>query len=299
MNLRLYLEPMSLVLAPATAAWLLGCTPTTPGDDTDGSGSAESGADTESTGGTSQGQTSGQTSGTDPTGSETEQLPCPPIDIPACTVCECIDGEWACDDSACFACEELACGDSCLRCPDEEPNCGIPALEGVCTALGECVGVPPPKLGFCEGALQPGFESELVASGCADVVIEAHDGADERGLVVQLSQELALAQTAIDTGNPQHVELSATDPSVTIEGRAGFFVTAAECNDVVVPEIDINENWLPVAGMVIVDVVPDGAGQALATVQLVDVELHRLQPGPGPLVVNATWSDVSVGWFPG
>jgi hypothetical protein len=51
---------------------------------------------------------------------------------------------------------------------------------------------------------------------------------------------------------------------------------------------------------VIVDVVPDGApGLALATVQLVGVELHRLQPGPAPLVVDVTWSDLLVGWYPG
>jgi hypothetical protein len=296
----------SLTLLLGLAGTLAGCVdPKSIGLETadDGSGSAESGSaesGSEGSGGTSQGQTTGQTTGTDPTAGESGTAGCPPIDYGPCTECTCIDDEWQCEMICPASCEGLACGDGCLMCPEGEPDCAMPSADGICTAEGVCVGTPPPKLGFCEGALQPGFEDELDAvGGCGDVRIYAHDAADERGLVVQLSQELALAQTAIATGEPVHMELSATDPSVIIEGRAGFYVTTQECSDVIVDEPDIKENWLPTAGTVIVDVVPAGVDLAEATVQLVDVELHRLQPGPAPLVVNVTFSDVGVGWFPG
>jgi hypothetical protein len=284
----------SLALLLGCAAALAGCSdPKTSETADDGSGSAESGS-AGSAGSATEGQSSSQTDGSD-----TGPQPCPPIDIGPCQECTCIDGGWVCEPTCGPSCDGLECGAACLRCPDDDPECLGPSLEGVCTVLGACVGVPPPKLGFCLGALQPGFEVELTASGCADVLIEAQDDADERGLVVQLAPELGLAQAAIATGEPQHLELSATDPNVTIEGRAGFNVTAAECNDVIEPGIDIKETWAPVSGAVIVDVVPDGAGLARATVQLVGVELYRVQPGPGPLVVDVTWSDVLVGWFPG
>jgi hypothetical protein len=301
----------SLALLLGLAAGTAGCIdPKSIGQETDddGSGSAESGSDDESSGGNSSGQTTSQTTGqtdgpdTDPTmgeSSDTGDTLCPPIDIPACVTCECIDGDWACDSSACvYDCDGLACGEACMMCPAEDPECTAPEYEGVCTADGQCVGTPPPKLGFCEGALQPGFEGELdVVSGCADVVVFAHDAADERGLVVYIDQGLAAA--AIASGEPVHAELPATDPTVMLEGRAGFSVTAAECNDVVVREVDIKENWLPTAGTVIIDVVPLGPDQAEATVELVDVALHRVQPGPAPIVVNMTFSDVFVGWLPG
>lgn len=298
----------SFALLLGLAGSLAACIdPKSIGQETDdeGSGSAESGSDGDSSGATSQGQTTAQTTAqtdgpaTDPTtSSETGDL-CPPIKVPACVTCECIDGDWSCDESACaLDCEGLACGEACLMCPAEDPECGAPMLDGICTADGQCVGTPPPKLGFCEGALQPGFEGELeVVSGCADLVVFAHDAADERGLVVRVDQ--GIVDAAIAAGEAVHVELFATDPTVDLEGRAGFSVTAAECNDVVVDDVDIKENWRPAAGSVIIDIVPFGPMNAEATVQLVDVELQRVQPGPAPLVVNMTFTDVSVGWLPG
>lgn len=265
----------------------------------DGSGSAESGSaesGSEGSEGTSQGQTTGQT--TDPTAGESGTPGCPPIDYGPCEECTCIDDEWHCETICPASCEGLACGDGCLMCPEGEPDCAMPSLDGVCTTEGVCVGTPPPKLGFCEGALQPGFEDELDAvGGCADVMMYAHDAADERGLVLHVDQ--GLFSDAIASGMPVHAELPATDPSVFLEGRAGFYVTTTECSDFIENEPDIKENWRPTAGTVILDVVPVDASSANATAQLVDVELHRQQPGPAPIVVNVTWTDVSVGWLPG
>jgi hypothetical protein len=50
---------------------------------------------------------------------------------------------------------------------------------------------------------------------------------------------------------------------------------------------------------VILDVVPTGGNETETTVQLVGVELHRVQPGPAPITVNLTWSDVNVSPYPG
>jgi hypothetical protein len=268
------------------------------------SGSAESGSEGESSGSTTQGQTTqGQTEGpdtdTDPTSGESGTEPCSPIEIPECVTCECTDGAWSCDDSACiFDCTDQACGTACMMCTDA-PDCPTaPEFEGVCTADGQCVGTPPPELGFCEGALQPGFENELdVVAGCVDVLVFARDAADERGLRVSIEQGLVAA--ALASGEPVHAELSATDPAVELVARAGFGVTMMECSDVFGPGIDVQENWLPSGGTVIVDVAPADFEQATATVQLVDVVLHRVQPGPAPIVVNMTFTDVGVGWFPG
>ena len=55
---------------------------------------------------------------------------------------------------------------------------------------------------------------------------------------------------------------------------------------------------MPTGGTVILDLVPIG-GQTETTVQLVGVELHRVEPGPAPLTVDLTWSDVLVGEVPG
>jgi len=196
------------------------------------------------------------------------------------------------------SCAGEACGEACVLCPEDDPDCDFPIEEGVCTATGECVGVPPPKLGFCEGALQPGFELELdTVSGCSDLWVYARDMADERALVLSIDQ--GLVADAVATDMPVHAELPATDPTVSLEGRAGFAVTATECNDVIIDDPDIDENWLPNAGTVIVDVIPTGDGFANATVELVDVELQRLQPGPAPIVVDYTFTDVFVGWLPG
>lgn len=294
----------SLTLLLGLAGTLAGCIdPKSIGLETadDGSGSAESGSaesGSEGSEGTSQGQTTGQTNGTDPTAGESGTPGCPPIDYGPCTECTCIDDEWQCETICPASCEGLACGDGCLMCPEGEPDCAMPSLDGVCTAEGVCVGTPPPKLGFCEGALQPGFEDELDAvGGCADVMIYAHDAADERGLVLHVDQ--GLFSEAIASGMPVHAELPATDPSVFLEGRAGFYVTTLECSDFIENEPDIKENWLPTAGTVILDVVPVDASSASATAQLVDVELRRQQPGPAPIVVNVTWTDVNVGWLPG
>lgn len=298
----------SLALLLGLAGSLAACIdPKSIGDETDdqsGSASADSGSESEGSESTGQGQTTGQTTGatteptTEPTGNVDNGIDCPPIDIPACTECICVDGEWACDDSACVAeCTGQACGTACVLCPEDDPDCLMPD-EGVCTADEQCVGVPPPKLGFCEGALQPGFEGELEqASGCIDMLVFARDAADERGLVLRVDQ--GLVDETVATGMPVHVELSATDPTVTLEGRAGFYVTEAECNDAIGNDPDVKELWLPTAGTVIVDLQPTGGGLATATVQLVDVELHRQQPGPAPLTVNVTWTDVIVGGIPG
>lgn len=265
------------------------------GSGSDGSGSATSQGSVSDSVGTDSATSDSATS--DATG-DTEQLPCPPIDIGPCQECTCIDGDWLCEPTCAETCEGLACGDACLRCPDDQPDCRVPFDEGVCTAEGECVGTPPPKLGFCEGALAPGFEADLATvGGCSDLRVYGHDATDERGLVVYVDQGLVAA--AIAAGEPVHVELSATDPAVTLEGRAGTAVTAAECNDVVVPEVDVKETWLPSAGTVIVDVVPTMGELAEATVELVDVELHRTPPGPAALVVSHTFSNVVVGWLPG
>ncbi len=301
----------------AAALMVPGCIePISLGPETDDAGGSD---DTESDGATSQGSaTSGPGTATttgpgtddgpatatdgptdDGPATATDGDPCPPIDIANCVECECFDGEWACSNTGCvYDCEGFECGVGCMVCPDEDPECTSPEYEGVCTALGECVGVPPPKAGFCEGALQPGFEMDLeVVSGCIDMLVFAHDVADERGVVVMIDQ--GLVADAVATGMPVNVELSATDPSVTLEARAGQMVTALECNDVAKPGVEIDELWLPVAGTIIVDVVPDGFDTANATVQLVDVELQREQPGPETITFSMTMSDVYVGWLPG
>lgn len=296
----------SLALLLGAACLLPGCIdPKSIGQesDTEPGSSGDTGSASETDGMTSQtsGQTSGQTSNTtEPTGGETDTGPgCPPVQPEPCTECECVDGAWSCVDLGCVdSCEGEACGVACLLCPEGEPDCDFPLEDGVCTADGLCVGTPPPKLGFCEGQLQPGFEGELAAvSGCADMNVYAHDATDERGLVVFVDQ--GLVADAWASGMPVHVELSATDPTVHIEGRAGFLVTQAECNDAVGPGIDIKETWLPTAGTVIVDVIPMGTEQATATVELVDVELHRVQPGPASFTIDFTFTDVNVGWLPG
>jgi hypothetical protein len=294
----------SLALLFGLAGSLAGCIdPKSIGLETadDGSGSAESGSDgdaSEGSGGTSQGQTTGQTNGTDPTAGDSGTPSCPPIDYGPCQECTCIDDEWHCEPICPESCEGLACGEGCLMCPEGEPDCAMPSLDGVCTAEGQCVGTPPPKLGFCEGALQPGFDDELEQVwGCSDLVVFAHDAADERGLSLHVDPGLYAEAQA--TGMPVHAELDATDDSVDLEGRAGFYVTAAECSDFVENEPDIKEHWRPQAGTVIIDIVPIDEFSAAATVQLVGVELYRVEPGPAPITVDLTWSDVTVGPVPG
>jgi len=224
---------------------------------------------------------------------------CSPIDIAECVECECIGGEWSCDSSACvYDCAGVACGDACMMCPEDDPECTTLGSEGQCTAEGECVGTPPPLLGFCEGALQPGFEGELSeASGCSDMTVYAHDAADERAVVLSIDQ--GLVADAVASGMPLHAELPVTDPSVTLEARAGIMVTTNECNDVILPDEQIDETWVPSAGMVIVDIVPDAMDTGTATVELVDVVLHRTQPGPASITIDLTMADVYVGWLPG
>lgn len=290
----------SLTLLVGLACSLGGCIdPKSIGQETDGEGSSGDTGSSSATDGMTT-QSSGQSSGPTTSNStgETDTGPgCPPIDPAPCTECECVGDQWNCIDLGCVdSCAGEACGVACL-CPEDDPECA-PGGEGLCTADGLCVGTPPPKLGFCEGTLLPGFEGELsTISGCADVHVYAHDAADERGLVVHVDQGLVAASLA--SGMPVHMELPATDPTVHIEGRAGLLVTEAECNDAVGPGIDIKETWLPTAGTVIIDVTAIAEMQADATVELVDVELHREQPGPAPIVVNVTFPNVSVGWLPG
>lgn len=291
----------TLALLASAACLLPGCVDPKsigqePGStDSDSEGSGDTGSEGATEGMTS--QTSGQSSG--PSGTDTDPGPgCPPIDPAPCSECECVGESWSCTNVCVESCAGATCGEACSICPDDDPECEDPAAEGVCTADGHCVGTPPPKLGFCEGQLQPGFENELDAvSGCADLNVYAHDPSDQRGLAVWIDQGLVAA--AVDSGEPVHAELSATDPAVDLEGRAGFNVTEAECNDAIGPGIDIKESWRPSAGTVIVDVIPTGDGFATATVELVDVELARVQPGPAPIVVNMTFSNVGVGWLPG
>ncbi|MCX4240645.1 hypothetical protein [Paraliomyxa miuraensis] len=296
----------SLALLLTTALVLPACVdPKSIGQETDGEDSGTGDTDaTETTNGmTTQAPTTGETEGssTAPTTNDTvvdTGVDCPPIDPGPCMECECTFGGWDCYFAGCVeSCEGAMCGEACALCPDDDPECEFPLDVGSCTADGMCVGTPPPKLGFCEGALVPGFEGDLTeVSGCADVVVYAHDAADERGLVVSVDQ--GLAADAIAQDMPTHIELPATDPTVSIQGRAGFDVTVNECNDVIVPD-DIKETWSPTAGTVIVDVTPDGMGGATATVQLVDVSLHRDQPGPAQIVVNFIFTDVPVAWLPG
>lgn len=296
----------SLALTLTAALVLPACIdPKSIGQETESEdgGSSGTGSESATDGMTSQGPTTGETDGssTDPTNATVLDTGgnCPPIDPAPCTECECIFGSWDCVDLGCVdSCADQACGTACLICSDDDPECDFPVEEGVCTATGVCVGTPPPKLGFCEGALQPGFEGELTeVAGCADLHVYAHDVADERALVVTIDQ--GLVADAVAMAMPVHVELPATDAAVSIEGRAGFFVTAADCNDAIVELPDIDENWLPNAGTVIIDVTPTGDGFANATVELVGVELFRQQPGPAPIVVDFTFTDVFVGWLPG
>ena len=307
MTLCLSLRAPSLCLVLGASLLLPGCIdPKSLGSETDdagesddeGSGTGGPGTATEGPGTETEGPgtaTEGPSTGDSGTGPE----PCPPIDIGNCVECECFDGEWACSNTGCnYDCEGSACGDECMMCPEGDPECTASEYEGVCTAQGECVGVPPPKQGFCEGALQPGFEGELgVVAGCGDMAVYAHDAADERGLVLLVDD--GLVADAVASGMPVHAEYAATDAVITMDARAGVMVTDIECNDVVNKGMEIDELWLPVDGMVIVDVVPDGMGTANATVELVDVQLDREQPGPDSLTVNMTMSDVYVGWLPG
>jgi hypothetical protein len=281
------------LLVPVIASLGLGCT-TTPIDDAGSeSNASDTMADTATTG---EGQTSGQTNGTDPTAGESGTPGCPPIDPAPCQECTCIDDGWICEPTCLPSCDGALCGASCELCPEGEPDCEPD--QGVCTAEGQCVGTPPPELGFCEGALQPGFEDELdQVSGCSDVVVFARDATDERGLVLHVDQGLYAEAQA--TGMPVHAELPATDPTVYLEARTGFNVTIVECSDVIVKDPDIQETWRPQAGMVILDVTPFDEFSASATVQLVGVELRRDQPGPLPITVDLTWTDVIVGPVPG
>ncbi len=314
MTLCLSLRAPSLCLLLGASLLLPGCIdPKSLGNETDDSAGTDNPlpADTgmESTDGPGTGGPGTGGPGTETEGETDNPLPgetgtgpdptCPPIDIADCVECECFDGEWACSNTGCtYDCEGSACGDQCMMCPEGDSECTSPEYEGICTAQGECVGVPPPKQGFCEGALQPGFEGELnVAAGCSDMAVYAHDATDERGLVLFIDD--GLVADAVATGMPVHAEYGATDAEVTMEARAGLMVTHDECNDVAIEGVEIDEVWLPTGGMVIVDVVPDGFGNANATVELVAVQLDREQPGPDSLTINMTMSDVYVGWLPG
>ena len=279
------------------ACLLPGCVdPKTVGLETDDERSAESSEGGQTDGMTSQGSGSdsgGQTEGSD--GPET----CPPIDHADCVACECIEGEWSCSSDACvYDCSDHACGDACMMCPEGDPECSSPEHEGVCTTDGECVGVPPPELGFCEGALAPGFEAGLSeAGGCSDMVVYGYDAADTQAVLLVVDD--GLVADAVASGMPVHAEYEATDPALTLEARAGQQVTAGECQDVPVPGVQVDETWRPTAGTVIVDVVPSGS-EGVATVEFVDLVLEREQPGPGPLTVpSLIIADVLVGWFPG
>ncbi|MEM9460712.1 MAG: hypothetical protein AAGF11_41465 [Myxococcota bacterium] len=224
---------------------------------------------------------------------------CPAILTPECMECDCqcVAGGWVCPEEPVDDCTDQACGAPC--CTEEEPECTDASLGGLCTADGQCVGAPPPLLGFCEGELQSGFEQELsVQNGCADMVIYAHDAMDEQAIVLSINQ--GLVQDVIDTGVPVHVELTATDPALALEARAGFNVTMHECNDVLEPGVDIIETWGPTGGTVVIDVVPGEFELPVATVQLVDVVLARENyPGPAPITVNLAVTDITVGWLPG
>ncbi|MCA9711682.1 MAG: hypothetical protein KDK70_37955 [Myxococcales bacterium] len=301
-------RPRASILLLSTLWLLPGCIdPKSVGQETDDAGesseSDDTGGPTSNGSATTMPGTGTEGSGTegsdsDSSGTDTSGL-CPPIDIASCVQCDCIEGEWSCSSEGCvYDCTDQACGTACMICPEGDPDCSAPEYEGVCTADEQCVGVPPPKLGFCEGALQPGFEGALtVQAGCSDMTVYAHDAADERGVVVRITA--GLVQDAVDSGLPVHAELSAVDAAVSLEARAGFSVTINECNDAPLPNEDIEETWLPAAGTVIVDVVPDGIGTANATVELSGVELHRTQPGPAPITIDMTMTDVYVGWLPG
>lgn len=295
-------DALALVLGTCL---LPGCVdPKTIGFETDEAGSEDAGStDGETDGATSQGPATddGQTDGTDGSdGSDTSE-PCPPIsEVAECVECECFDGEWACSNTGCaYDCEGLACGDSCMMCPPEDPECTSPEYEGVCTADGQCVGVPPPKQGFCVGALEPGFEMDISeAGGCADMLVYGFDAADTQGVVLWLDE--GLVADAHASGMPVHAEYDAIDPAVSLEVRAGLNVTAMECQDVPVPGVEIDELWLPTGGTVIVDVTATGMMEGFATVEFVDLVLARQQPGPSPITVpSLVLTDVFVGWLPG
>lgn len=310
MTLCLSYRMSSLTLLVGSICLLPGCIdPKSLGQETDDSGSESSEEGT--SGPTAEGSqsntgnpgtyTDGPGTGTDTDGPGTDTGPgCPPIDIAECVECECIDNEWSCSNTGCiYDCTDQACGTSCMMCPEDDPECTSPDAVGSCTADGQCVGAPPPKLGFCEGELQPGFENDLdVQQGCSDLVVFAHDAADERAIFIWIDQ--GLAQDVIDTGVPAHVEVAATDPSVLLDARSGTNVTMNECDDVLKPGVDIHETWRPTSGTLIIDVVPGEFLYADATVELVDVVLAReTYPGPAPITVNLTLSDINVGWFPG
>jgi len=307
-----YSRDTALGLLLATSVLLPGCIdPKTVGIETD-DGGTEDGSFTagETDGMTSQGpgsatggQTEGQTEGaTDDSGSATDGT-CPPIDIAECMQCECFDGEWACSNEGCvYECEDQACGDSCMMCPEGDPVCDSPEYEGICTADGQCVGAPPPELGFCVGALEPGFELELSeAGGCADMWVYAFDAADQRAVVLSAVDQLVA--DAVASGMPLHAEYDANDPVVSLEARAGFNVTAEECQDTPVEGVQIDELWLPTSGTVVIDIVPGAAEPSplgTATVEFVDVVLERTQLGPAPILVpSLTVADIAVGWLPG
>lgn len=250
-----------------------------------------------SQGGSTQGMAteSGETDG-----GETDSL-CPPILVADCVECECQDGDWSCTTDACnYDCTGLACGDSCMMCPDDDPMCSGIDFGGVCTADGQCVGIQPPKLGFCVGDIEPGFEVGLTNTyGCADLVVMASNGDDSEAVILSVSE--GLVADAIASGMPVHVELDVSDPSILmLEARTGAEVTSNECNDAPIPGVDINETWLATSGTVIIDVTATGGELADATVELVNVAFARTIPGPAPILVpSLLMPDVAVGWLPG
>ncbi len=254
---------------------------------------------------TASGTDAGETDGTDGTDAgETDDDStgdsCPPISIADCVQCECLNDQWACNTDACdYDCSDNACGDACMNCLPGDPECTDPDAEGICTADGQCVGSPPPKQGFCEGAIAPGFEADLDQTfGCSDMVVVAGNAIDTQAIVLSVLD--TLVADAQSMGMPVHAEYAATDAALVLEARAGIMVTINECNDVVFPKVEIDELWLPTAGMVIIDVVPSGQDLGTATVELVDVLFERQQPGPAPILVpSLILEGLNVGWLPG
>ncbi|MCH9683062.1 MAG: hypothetical protein K0V04_16625 [Deltaproteobacteria bacterium] len=225
---------------------------------------------------------------------------CPPIQTAECIECECVADSWVCNTDACnYDCQGDMCGDPCMMCPEGDPECTDPDAEGICTADGACVGVPPPKQGFCEGALQPGFEANLTqVFGCADMTVIGRSATDTEAIIIGIND--MLVATTADTGMPVHAEYPAELAPVVMQAVSGISVTLNECNDVIFREVEIDETWLPTAGTIIVDVAPILDSQGIATVELVDVVFEREQPGPPAITVESfTIADVNVGWLPG
>ena len=151
-----------------------------------------------------------------------------------------------------------------------------------------------------EDGLPEGFEDDLQGLGCSDLSIYAKNPADTVGLVFRIAQDLvATAAMSGETYVGDH-DISEFDRFVVLVGTG---VTQDECNDVFDPDATtIEQEWTAVAGTVSLEIIPDPEQPEFETPAIANVSITGLQityDGMTEDVADLSFSDISVGWFPG